>query len=122
MGTEITVTASPSEGYIVKEVTVECETLEDPVVVSKESAPDNTYKFTMPADNVTVTAVFIDKPFDDRPPADSDPTARIALVTNSGQTMQDGKHSYSYAPGRMATIGTQFTGTNKINLSLDFSI
>jgi hypothetical protein len=51
-GDEVTVTATPAEGYELDAITVTCKTINEAVVVTDG-------KFTMPADDVTVSATFV---------------------------------------------------------------
>lgn len=55
-GSEVTLTVSPNTGYEVSSVTVKQNTSNTSVTVTKVS--DTSYKFTVPADNVTVSAEF----------------------------------------------------------------
>ena len=56
-GDEITVTATPKEGYELENISVTCKTIDKVVVVTDG-------KFTMPADAVTVNATFVKLPVD----------------------------------------------------------
>ncbi len=51
-GSTITVTATPDEGYVLDAITVTCDNSNQAVQVAKDGT------FTMPADNVTVSATF----------------------------------------------------------------
>ena len=53
-GDEVTVTATPAEGYELNAITVTCKNINEAVVVTDG-------KFTMPADDVTVSATFVEK-------------------------------------------------------------
>ena len=52
MGETVTLTATPDQGYELDAFTVSCETINQAVTVNEDGT------FTMPADNVTVTATF----------------------------------------------------------------
>ncbi len=57
-GNTVTLTVTPASGYELDTLTVTEETSGDTVTITQDTSDSSKYTFTMPADNVTVTATF----------------------------------------------------------------
>jgi hypothetical protein len=96
MGETVTLTANPAEGYELDHFTVSCETINQAVTVNEDGT------FTMPADNVTVTATF------------KKSTYTITVVVSGG----NGEASADKTQANMGDVIT-ITATPAANYELD---